>query len=564
MRAYLEYVIDINAKHWGNGIIQWMFYLGILLILILSKNKHVKIAFAGLPLVYLLIIFFPGFHSLLVFAGVGSWHYYVRLYSFIPTLYPIAYGITLFLKRTRNQLKMVLLIVVCAFIAVFGTNVYCMDWMKPAMNKAKVPGDVFEIKALFSGSPDRVCVAAIDPLTTYIRQVAPELLTPYARNMEELGNWLMMSSPNVPEIMEAAGRQAVDYVIAPQSSESSFQAAGHYPFAQTTNYFIYKVEGVNKVSRILNERQQIVSKTTFDSDGGTVKQFDGYTTIKYEYDDRGYSAGMCFCDEAGKPVENELGIASVEFPKTSRGMFKKIIYRDRNGNPVMVNGRFETRYAYKGMAGKRIVESYYDENGKPMNRTDTRYAVKETQLDLSDRYLGECYYDVSGKRTTGLTTRYARSKRVYDGAQIVEESYYDENDNLLSIMNQSSSKRTECMSYTIQEDGVGRDEDNVVFTTRETDNHLSHTEFQLWTTEGSYLCSFGFIAESGPCQGRYIHEFPSGLYLLRFKANGSLKDEYMTCLEYLEAGETIFYRYNVDRIEPKCLTVSGFYIGRQG
>ena len=71
---------------------------------------------------------------------------------------------------------------------------------------------------------------------------------------------------------------------------------------------------------------------------------------------------------------------------------------DAEGEPVLVDGRYETRYRYDRR--RRLSEEvYYDLTGEMMNRTDSFYALRKIIRDGSGAQIGERYYDAEGKLT---------------------------------------------------------------------------------------------------------------------------------------------------------------------
>ena len=561
MRQFIDYIVETNRVHWGNSVYQWVFFIAVIIIFIFERNRQVRNIFAWLPVIVQACIITPLFLSVLSFFGVGHYTYVARMFSFIPLVYSMGIGVTLATGKTKGYFKLALTAGICLFLALTGVNVYKIEWMKPAENLAKVPGDVLEIRELFEGQDNGVCVAAPESLANYIRQVNPNLITPYARNVGEIGFMLESEAPDVTEIMRLAGMQSVDYVIAPKAAGKRFKRSGYVPYAKTADYSIYAVSGVERLARELNDKRQVSRITHYDAEGEKKATERGYTTICYEYDDNGYVAAEYYLDENDEPYERFGAYSSVHMKNSPRGLLMSMIYRDRNGKPVYISGCAEVRYHYDCF-GQTIGESYHDEKGQLTNKEDDVYASK--RFETEGNKVTEWYQDLAGRNTL-CRAGYARAQYEYEEYQLKAERYYGLEGDLLLEIGEDAPVQTKCMLYPQMTKGAEKDDDRITFATSVPDNQFCRILFQIYDKKtGAFVLEFGSADGVGEYEGSYVNDLPDGLYNIVFKASTTRQDEYLSSLEYLRAGETLNFHYVIDEFEETGAAISGFYIGREG
>ena len=414
MRAFLEKAAALNESNWHGGAYQWIFYAGIILVLIFEKRKTVRLIFAALPAAYLICIYNPLFMAAMKLAGVGGGQYFVRMFSFMPLMYTIAKGIMCLLEKTTGWIKLGLVCAVCALLCLCGSNIFGQGWYTRADNFAKVSADTNEVVEAFSRAGEKdVRVATIDPVTNYMRQTA-DYVTPYARRPGKLWNILSEDPPDVRKAMRTAGEQDMDYVLAwrTEATMQAFREQGYEPWALTTNLAIYKVSGVTRTRRTLNGKRQVTAVTVYDRDGNILPAEDGYSTVAYEYDSNGYRSVEKYLDENGEPYTLRNGAASVHRVYSARGLLKGVSYRDAEGNPVPVDGCYETRRDHD-LSGNLTGERYYDADGRKTNRTDEHYASLKLEYDSKGRVKSERYFDTEDNPVL-CSEGYAGFIREYD------------------------------------------------------------------------------------------------------------------------------------------------------
>ena len=522
MRNTIDFFLSLNDLHWRGSAFQWFFYAAVLLTLFFEKRRMVRIVFGWMPLLYLLLIFNPVCIRLLNLAGLFNQAYFARLFSFMPLMYVIARGFMLLVGIANRWIKLVAVVAVCALICLTGHNMYLEPWFTRAENWEKVPQDTLEIIDAIDASADaNTSIAVIDASAVYLRQVS-DFVMPYGRYHDQLGELLSTDPPDVHVVMEIAGRQDVEYVVA-RRTEATLQAfadQGYNPCALTSNYSIFSVAGVPRIQRTFNDKRQIVSITNQNAAGAAEDTPAGYATIVYDYDKNGNRIRESYFDHEGNPLILPGGYHTVQTSWYANGRRESTKYLDLNHRPVLVGGRYETRYRYN-IEGRIEEETYYDDQGKPMARTDGLYAaVKYRYMPFGD-VSTEAYYDVDGKPVVSL-----------GGYASIKWSYDD--------LNQT-----------------------VHFETNKTGNAFNAVLFQLYDGKtGEYLLNFGEAYACGKVKGKYVHQYPSGLYQLVFKGNTNLADESVSSMEYLTEGETLYFSYIVDQMLEKQIDISGFYIGR--
>lgn len=459
MRSFLEQARALSEFYWQGSLYRWIFYTGLLLVIVFAKRRSARMIFGWVPLCFLICLYNPLFMRLMGLAGAGDRQYFVRMFSFMPMMYTIAYGLVSLLGRLKGLTKLLAVCAACLLLCLAGRNVFGMDWYTRASNFEKVSADTLQaVEALQSAPGQDISVVTIDPVTNYMRQVA-NVITPYARDMDALGHLLMEDPPDVMNVMTQAGAFGYDYIMARRTKATlkAFKKAGYKPFALTDNLAIFKVEGVDRMIRVYNAKRQVTAMTCVDKNGHIQPTPAGYATVAYEYDKNYNRVRETYLDENGAPYAVDGLYTTIRRTFSPRGLLKTCAYFDADGEPALVFGRYETRYSYSP-TGILTGEAYFDRDGQPMNRTDFRNASRTIQYDPNGLVIREDYYDTAGNYvitgngyaiytreytadnrlarenyfgTDGKPIRipagYAELNRFYDAAgNIVSEVYLDE------------------------------------------------------------------------------------------------------------------------------------------
>lgn len=417
MQEMFQSFIEVDNIFWGDDVFRWWFYIAISIILVFEKKRSTRITFAWYSIVFLIGMFNPLSNTIMSIIA-PEWQYRARLYSMLPIPYVLALGSILFIdkiyglnegKLTESQkgdrkcttiAKMVVVSGLCILIILGGTDVYTQDWMRPAQNLEKVPLATLEIKNVLKDQKD-ITIAVPGSLSSYIRQVAPELYTAYGRNLTALGTIVSQENPDPLKVMEMAGRDGCNFIVITNNNTNieNFKNFGYEPYDQVTGYLIYEVKGVQLTRHIHNEKRQLIKLIYLDENNHPRLQNERYASIIFEYDNAGNCSKEAYLDAEGNRVLLKEGYSAVvrTYTNFSR-QIKSVIYMDVNDKPVLINGRYETRREYNSSRMLKA-EYYYDQNGELMNRTDTFYASRRIIYDSEGRMIGEEYYDKNGTMT---------------------------------------------------------------------------------------------------------------------------------------------------------------------
>lgn len=567
MKDTLDFFLGLNDHHWQGSAYQWFFYAGILITLIFEKRRMVKIVFGWVPFLYLVCLFNPLSIKLLGYAGVSNAAYFVRLFSFMPLMYVIAKGFMLLMQMDNPWLKLCGTGLACVVICFFGKNIYLESWFIKAENYVKVPQSTLDILSAIDTKTDKpVCIAAIGSDPVYLRQVE-DVVMPYGRYIGSLGDMLSMDPPDIQQVMELAGQQDVDYIIARRtgSTIAAFLKYRYKPFALTNDYVIFAVQGVNRVNRILNDRRQIIKEMETNPSGEVVKDRTGSYAYSYEYDTNGRVVKITFLDKDGNPTDEGRAYASIQRTYYLNGDIKTVSYFDQDGRPVMMNGRYETKYIYD-KSSRVIKEVYYDQYGALMNRLDGQYTVCEFSYSPTGKINGECFLNGNNKPTRSAWG-YARMDRIFNESDIpVRETYYDTDGTVLGLVGDGLPSKAECLNEFYRYTGGAQKNEGreIVFETNRKNNGFKTVCLRLYDcVTNAFIYDISIAKETGRISGEYIHSLPSGLYKLELNGYANIEDETLSSTEYLSEGEHLFYSYSLDELSGSRIKISNFYIGRE-
>lgn len=567
MMDTLDFFLGLNDYHWQGSAYQWFFYAGILITLIFEKRRMVKIVFGWVPFLYLVCMFNPFSTKLLGYAGVSNAAYFVRLFSFMPLMYVIAKGFVFLMHMDNPWLKMCGTGLVCVVICFVGKNIYLESWLIKAENYVKVPQSTLDILSAIDTKMDKpVCIAAIDSDPVYLRQVE-DVVMPYGRYIGLLGDMLSMDPPDVQQVMELAGQQDVDYIVAHRtgSTIAAFLKYRYKPFALTNDYVIFAVQGVNRVNRILNDRRQIIKEMETNPSGEVMKDIRGSYGYSYDYNTNGRVAKITFLDKDGNPTDEGRTYASISRTYYLNGNIKTLSYFDQNNRPVIMNGRYETKYIYD-KNNKVLKEIYYDQYGALMNRLDGQYTACEFSYSSSGKINGESFLNENNKLTRSAWG-YARMDRVFNENDMpVREIYYDTDGTVLGLVEDSLPSKTECLKdfYRYTEGTQINGSGEIVFRTDRKNNDFKTVRLRLYDcVTNAFIYDISISNETGIISGEYIHSLPSGLYTLVLMGYANIEDETISSTEYLSEGERLFYSFSLDEFSGQRIKISNFYIGSE-
>ena len=592
MAEFLSYIKNVSNTFWGTDVFQWLFFGSAVVILRLEKNSAVKRMLGIYPLMLLLAICNPVMYLIMQKMEL-SWQYYARPFTMLPLPYVLALGMTLFLKgitaerrdsalqcaqtaagpieseKTRTAfVRTAFLLIICALFVYGGTNVYEQDWMARAQNVSKVPDEAIWICNELQNEED-VTIAVPESLSSYIRQVGPSLYTPYGRYVNALGEELSKQNPDPEYAMTEAGKNGCDYIVVSNSAENidSFAEKGWREYRVVGNYLLYRVSNVPMTKRTHDENRFLRALTTLDECGRPSPDANGCTSITYDYDERGNRTRETYLDARGDKVLMPGGYASVRrsYTRFSR-QIETLAYLDAADQPILKNGRCETRFEYNARR-EPVRETYYDEAGRAVERRDIHCASATYQYDGDGRFLGYTYCDSSGKPVM-TPCGYASYRMAFDeDNRFAGMEYFDAQGRRLGgvAANESPVENSELFRFLHCVQGVEIDDGNaIIMDTGYSENVFSHICFQLYEAQtDAYCLDFGKSWEPGETAGKYTHRLPDGLYYIVLKGNTNRFDSRIRSMAYLRRGDVLDYRYEVECAQAHRIVIRNARVSKQ-
>lgn len=356
--------------YWGTSVYQGIFYMAVIYILIHEKDRKKNLMYGLYPMVLLIAIFNPVTLKAVTifFREDNSVFYYFRLFSFMPMMCIMAYGLVLLLKDLNGVKKLCVVILIFGIIMVGGNNVYSSDWMCKAENINKIPEAAKQICWLVHSDEKKVKIAVPSDVSSYIRQYDATILMPYGRTDSGWDDILLGSEPNVEMILTRAKSNACDFVVVEYNDFmlQAFSEWGLEVYGYTDSYLIYEVKGVPGIVQEYNDKNQIISVTYVDKDGIPTVDNRGYATVKYEYDKYGRNVYESYYDTDGKAVNLLGGYYGVRREYNRDNTIKKVIYVDVTGkNMISKLGYSSVVYEYN-KNNKVSYEYYLDEKNNPI------------------------------------------------------------------------------------------------------------------------------------------------------------------------------------------------------
>ena len=320
MQELLPFFQKVNLTYWGDYFFRFAFYVSVIIILFIAKNRTAKVIYAAYPIILLTIIYSPIGYQIAKYFLFGMWEYHCRLYSMIPILYCISLGAILLLDKIKGVFKLGAVALICIFIIFNGSYVYNQPWMKKAENLAKVPTTVVRISDFMHKYDEEKTINIVfpEPLSTYARQYDASFITPYGRTWgyeTTLAKQLISDKQDIPLILSEAGNAGCDYVVTHDWPiiREKWADKGYTPIFNAKGYDVYDIHKNAKIKRSLNEKRQIVKQEYVDEDGNPRPVETGWSRIVYEYDFYGHTVRISYADFEGNLVNTSSGYAMIEY-----------------------------------------------------------------------------------------------------------------------------------------------------------------------------------------------------------------------------------------------------------
>lgn len=184
------------------------------------------------------------------------------------------------------------------------------------------------------------------------------------------------------------------------------------------------------VTEYVNEKSSnlVQSKSWFDATGQPMAGPDGYARVFYEYQKKTKTHIAYYNPDGSLFFNKKDGYAEKE-QIYEKGRISEVIYRDADGELAAgPDGYARVTYTYS-REGKETLSMYYNADGSFFYNSKGYCGIK--QYKENRRVVDESYYWGDGIRGT-CTDGYSRTTKRYTlRGQVINQSYYDEQDQLM-------------------------------------------------------------------------------------------------------------------------------------
>lgn len=239
MTLYREYI--------GSGMIAGLFLAAVIFLFVTEKNKITRIVFLYMPVLVLVLYFFPPFASI-VYNFAGEEIYY-RLLWLLPVTPVLAYAAVKILESCEGIKKWIVGIVLGGIVILSGSLVYKSPYFSKAENRYHVPQAVVDICEAIEVDGREVMAAFPMELVQYVRQYSPYVCMPYGREIlierwnfkDELYELLNAEVLDAELIVRSAREKNCHYVIFSEEKTvmGSFEDYEYELFDVVDGYVIY-------------------------------------------------------------------------------------------------------------------------------------------------------------------------------------------------------------------------------------------------------------------------------------------------------------------------------------
>ena len=441
------------------------FCLAMGLVLLQGKGKQ----FAISACLITVVVFTPFFYRL--WADLNEANVYWRALWMLPIIPICAMAVALVVEKAhRTWLRIAVVILgVSAFILCGGyvyTKAYPPRAFSATQRPEKLPEDVVDVGEVLLELEDYPRVVADSSLSVYLRQYSGRIQMPYARSViygepNALASTVFdeLTSEDYPALVQTIVNHDYGLLATDNATEEkrmALECAGFEILRQVNGYGIYRAHCDKTELRAYDDLGRVISVTQVDESGAAVNGSNGVAVVLYEYDDNGYVCCEFHRDANGDAVLDGSGKAGWRRELNYLGQVVRETNLDGSEKPVEAG--FATRTCEYDRNHRIVRESYFDENGQAMLRTDGLYAARTfgydgdgktvsterffglsgepvlnssgfasytRDVDRDGRILRECYWDTDGKaimRSSG----YAEVRRGYDEQnRVIHESYWD-------------------------------------------------------------------------------------------------------------------------------------------
>ena len=182
MKEIIAWTVNVWRMYWGNGWIPYLLALGGACARIFGKKKKNSLSLV-LYSVFLLVLFFCPFSGRVIMKIIGKIVYW-RVLWLLPTVPLIAGGFTELVRRSRNRIvQVILVLVLTGVIAASGTGMIKAGNFERVYNRQQVPDQIAMICNRINEDREgkEVRIAADEYTASYIRVYDPSLKMAYGR-----------------------------------------------------------------------------------------------------------------------------------------------------------------------------------------------------------------------------------------------------------------------------------------------------------------------------------------------------------------------------------------------
>lgn len=416
--------------------------VAIILLFIFMKGRRIRFLLPSLLIT--VIIVNPWFYE--IWTKLGHYGYWRILW--VPPLIPVVAALPSVVSEYINKkwLKYLTGVVFVVLFGFLGSFIYTtskpIPFRIPAENSSKLPNYVVKVADKLLEMKDRPRIIAQYPVGILLRTYSGKIDQLFGRDIDgyiyspsslAISIDQAIEDKDYAKISQAMLDDGYDYLIL--NDENTAVETEYLKLVERADqYGIYEAIGKPHVIKERNELGQVISVSSVDENGNIINGENGYATIWYEYDNNCFISREYRTDVNGKGVLNAEGFAGYaqEFDMYGHCIAYRALGED--GTPVSnKQGYAEWRREYRGH--DIVQESYYDNEGTPVNRKDVLYSSVHYSYDRNHNRTEEYYYNKEGKLFM-LPAGYAGMKRSYDqNSRVASVSYLNTDGKPVDIIN---------------------------------------------------------------------------------------------------------------------------------
>ncbi len=240
-------VMALYQGYIGTGMIAILFLCAIFYMLIVEKDRNVKIVLVYMPIVILVLYFNPLFAKV-IYALAGEEIYY-RILWLLPVIPVIAGACVRLILQVKEKYRAIMGITLAAILMLSGSLVYRNAQFSIAENPYHVPQVVVDICDAIEVEGREVMAVFPEELLQYVRQYSAVVCMPYGREQlvdrwgfyDNLYREMEEEVIDVERVSALAKERMCHYVILEEDQElkGKFEDYEYSVYTKITGYIIY-------------------------------------------------------------------------------------------------------------------------------------------------------------------------------------------------------------------------------------------------------------------------------------------------------------------------------------